>query len=343
MLCDVAGNGKEALIAIARASYDLVLMDLVMPEMDGSTATKLLREREAELSLDRLPVIGVSATISSRQACLAAGMDGCIQKPIGGAELLDIVQTILQPTDERSIPIDVSGSVDDVISVGPVVFNSEIDVPPSFKVLVAEDSEANQMAIKRMLSKQGAEVTVVADGREAVDLVVKQNVRYNLAIFDICMPIMGGVEAMHHIRRSVHIDLPVIALSANVDNVQLQSYLDEGFSMVMTKPLKVSMCREILAKYGHVVSPDPSTCHTALHTPRDSATSTGSRMSGQSALHDPRDSATSIPSRISGTSSSARSSWAGMEDSCPVGRGTSKKQYLVLIVEDNGGITPCGR
>jgi|AntAceMinimDraft_5_1070358.scaffolds.fasta_scaffold02221_2 CheY-like chemotaxis protein len=325
MLCDVAGNGKEALSAIARASYDLVLMDLVMPEMDGSTATKLLREREAELSLDRLPVIGVSATISSRQACIAAGMDGCIQKPIGGAELLDIVQTILQPSDEISIPIDVSESVDDVISVGPVVFNSEIDVPrPSFKVLVAEDSEANQMAIRRMLSKQGAEVTVVADGSEAVDLVVKQNVRYNLAIFDICMPIMGGVEAMHHIRRSLHIDLPVIALSANVDKVQLQSYLDEGFSMVLTKPLKVSMCREILAKYGHVVSPDPSTCQTT-------------------ALHAPRDSATSISSGTSGNSSFARSSWTGMEDSCPVGRSTSTKQYLVLIVEDNGGITPCGR
>jgi CheY-like chemotaxis protein len=309
-------------------------MDLEMPEMDGSTATKLLREREAELSLDRLPVIGVLATINSRQACIAAGMDRCIQKPIGGAELLTIVQTILQPNDERSIPIDVSGSNETMISVDSVVSNSEIDVPPSFKVLIAEDSEANQMAIKRMLSKQGVDVTVVADGSEAVDLVVKQNVRYNLAIFDICMPIMGGVEAIHHIRRSLHIDLPVIALSASVDNVQLQSYLDEGFSMVMTKPLKVSTCLEILAKYGHVVSPD----QIALHAPRDSGASSSSWTSGQTALHVPRDSATSIYPRMS--LSSARSSWTGIEDSCPVGRNTSNKQHLILIVEDNGGITP---
>jgi CheY-like chemotaxis protein len=51
MLCDVAGNGKEALAAIeagASNSYDLVLMDLVMPEMDGATATRILRKKEEE-------------------------------------------------------------------------------------------------------------------------------------------------------------------------------------------------------------------------------------------------------------------------------------------------------
>ena len=77
MLCDVAGNGKEALAEIKRAapSYHLVLMDLVMPELDGATATRFLREKEAEQGWRRLPVIGISATRSNKAACIAAGMD----------------------------------------------------------------------------------------------------------------------------------------------------------------------------------------------------------------------------------------------------------------------------
>jgi CheY-like chemotaxis protein len=58
---------------------------------------------------------------------------------------------------------------------------------PLFKVLVAEDSKANQMALKSMLSKHGVVVTVVADGSEGVDLVVRRGVRFNLALFDINM------------------------------------------------------------------------------------------------------------------------------------------------------------
>jgi len=182
MLCDVAGNGKEALVAIERASFDLVLMDFLMPVMDGSTATKLLREREAELSLHHLPVIGISATLGDERACLAAGMDGIIQKPCRQAEILTIVETFLRPNDDekQSTSEDASNEISNVVS------NVVIEAP-AFNVLVAEDSAANQMAIKRMLSKHGAVVTVVADGHEAVDLIVKKGMRYNLAFFDINM------------------------------------------------------------------------------------------------------------------------------------------------------------
>jgi CheY-like chemotaxis protein len=62
MHCDVAGNGKEALARIEPATYNIVLMNLVMPEMDGTTATRVLRDKEVKEGLRRLPVIGVSAT-----------------------------------------------------------------------------------------------------------------------------------------------------------------------------------------------------------------------------------------------------------------------------------------
>jgi CheY-like chemotaxis protein len=136
-------------------------------------------------------------------------------------------------------------------SVGSAVSDLESEALP-FKVLVAEDSLANQLALKRMLEKLGAVVTVVADGSEAVDLLVTRGVRYNLALFDLQMPILGGVEAMHYVR-DVQIDMPIIAISASVEDAQLQRPIEEGFSMVMIKPMKISTCRDILVKYGHVL------------------------------------------------------------------------------------------
>jgi PAS domain S-box-containing protein len=342
MLCDVAGNGNEALVAIDRTSYDLVLMDLEMPEMDGSTATKLLRDRESELSLDRLPVIGISATTSDNfQACIVAGMDGCMQKPIRQAELLAIINTYLKPNEPDDQKHD-DGLVDEFVSsmstqlqIAPpvwhrpgnlagadssvaaqsIISHCKVEVP-SFKVLVAEDSEANQMAIKRMLSKQGVDVTVVADGSLAVDLVVKQGERYDLAFFDICMPVMGGIEAMHQIRNSA-IDMPIIAISASISSTELQRFYDEGFSMVSIKPLQVTACREILVKYGHILPLGPSKRASALQSP-ESSSATSSTYN-------------SIPDGNSASSMLEEVVVASMD---PAGRDTSVPNYLVLIVDD---------
>jgi len=91
----VVGNGREALAALERESFALVLMDLQMPEMDGFEATSSLRARERFTGI-HTPIIAVTAHAMSgdRDKCLAAGMDAYIAKPIRSLELLEAIESL---------------------------------------------------------------------------------------------------------------------------------------------------------------------------------------------------------------------------------------------------------
>ncbi|MCG3195323.1 MAG: Sensor histidine kinase RcsC [Thermoanaerobaculia bacterium] len=84
-------NGKDAITALTRYSYDLVLMDVQMPEMDGFEATETIRQREG--GMQHIPIIAMTAHAlkGDRERCLSAGMDDYIPKPIRPTDLLAVV------------------------------------------------------------------------------------------------------------------------------------------------------------------------------------------------------------------------------------------------------------
>jgi CheY-like chemotaxis protein len=88
---DVAANGLEALQALERQSYDLILMDIMMPELDGLEATKVIRQR---WPVDGPRIIAVTAYALkySKTMCLDAGMDDYISKPFQIEELAEMVR-----------------------------------------------------------------------------------------------------------------------------------------------------------------------------------------------------------------------------------------------------------
>jgi two-component system, sensor histidine kinase and response regulator len=92
----VASNGLDAVAAAERESYDLVLMDVQMPELDGFDATRRIRDRERTQG-GHLPIIAVTAHAmkGDRERCLAAGMDGYISKPIRAAELHEVIEDVV--------------------------------------------------------------------------------------------------------------------------------------------------------------------------------------------------------------------------------------------------------
>jgi CheY-like chemotaxis protein len=89
----VVGNGREALAALGRQHFDLILMDVQMPEMDGIEATQTIRSPQSSSFDPDVPIIGMTAHAlkEDRERCLEAGMSGYVSKPVGMKELLETV------------------------------------------------------------------------------------------------------------------------------------------------------------------------------------------------------------------------------------------------------------
>ena len=90
----VVSNGREAVELLERSSFDLVLMDVQMPLLDGIAATTLIREREKGTGAHQ-PIVALTAYAvnGDQERCLAAGMDGYLAKPIRPEELDALLQT----------------------------------------------------------------------------------------------------------------------------------------------------------------------------------------------------------------------------------------------------------
>jgi signal transduction histidine kinase/DNA-binding NarL/FixJ family response regulator len=114
----VVGDGSEAIEAFQQADYDLVLMDVQMPMMDGLEATQRLRDLERATNRARMPIIAMTAHAmpGDKQRCLTAGMDGYVAKPIRADELFQEIENTVRsslgakaevrPSDASQVVID---------------------------------------------------------------------------------------------------------------------------------------------------------------------------------------------------------------------------------------------
>jgi two-component system sensor histidine kinase/response regulator len=145
---DLAGNGIEAVAAVARLPYDLVLMDVSMPEMDGIEATRRIRqlpgpERE-------VPVVAMTANVmvGLRQQCLAAGMRDFLAKPIERSRLDAILRLVARGGTETSVLME------EQVQAAPAV---ELSTPnlPVFREVVSQLGEAGVRRLLETLRSDG--------------------------------------------------------------------------------------------------------------------------------------------------------------------------------------------
>ncbi len=100
-------SGREALAALEKESFDVVLMDIQMPEMDGFEATLAIREKEKSTGM-HIPIIAMTADAmkGDQQRCLAAGMDAYISKPVNTEKMFAAVASVLRKNDEAEAASD---------------------------------------------------------------------------------------------------------------------------------------------------------------------------------------------------------------------------------------------
>jgi CheY-like chemotaxis protein len=116
-----AANGREALQAMRGTSFDLVLMDVQMPEMDGIEATAVLRSSE-KVTGGHQPVIAMTALVmkGDRERCLEAGMDGYLSKPIRAQELDEVLDKYLALKYQKMAMSDAAGEKPEAAEPGAV-------------------------------------------------------------------------------------------------------------------------------------------------------------------------------------------------------------------------------
>lgn len=177
---------------------------------------------------------GLGMTISHRLATAMGGEINVSSEVGKGTEFTFKVPVSVATNEQRTQYANLSVSNEDVVLPGPV------------NILVVEDNLINQEVIKEQLTGLGMTVTLVANGKEAVDIVQQQ--AFDLVLMDVQMPVMDGYTATREIRR-LNIPVPIVALTAAAMFEDRQKALASGMNDHLSKPFKEAEILAVISKW----------------------------------------------------------------------------------------------
>lgn len=223
-------------------TYDLILLDDMMPKMSGVETLKHIRE----CVIYDIPVVALTANALSgmKEKYLSSGFDDYLAKPIEKNELYRILLTYLNDKLNKKINKNDIGLNDESESLKPKL-KEEALIKKT--VLVVDDNKINIKIAEKLLSHYDFLVIDSAlSGKEAIEKVRKNN--YDLVFMDIMMPEMDGVETLHKLR-DLGYEKPVVTLTADAVEGSREKYLSEGFSEYLSKPVSTKDMDYIINKY----------------------------------------------------------------------------------------------
>ncbi len=223
-----ASGGKDCLEKVESNKPDVVLMDIVMPGMDGLETTRRLRSSEYGKDLV-IVALSANAFVDNKEECMTAGCNGFISKPVHLAELKSCIYNNApqgnKTTSVKNILVDNTARQASGLS------------PPS-SILIADDNEINRMLLKAQLKDFEESITEAKDGIEAIIWMRKQE--FDLILLDLNMPGLSGQEIMRYMGENpsvVNQSTPVIAVTAYATEKELSSLVTSGFSDYLVKPV----------------------------------------------------------------------------------------------------------
>jgi signal transduction histidine kinase/DNA-binding response OmpR family regulator len=230
-----ASSGVEALRKMAKQNFDIVLLDLQMPEMDGFTLARKIR-RHSQTPLILLSSSG--ETLSEEDAQLFRTQ---ISKPIKHSFLFNALLDILGTEPRQSL------------NIVEKKFDRTMAIKHPLRILLAEDNPVNQQVGLLMLSRLGYTADLAKDGQLALDAAGKTP--YDLILMDIQMPNMNGIDAARLIQQKHGENCPsIFALTAEALEGDKQRFLALGFDGYLSKPLQTKTLQETLLTIDRVTS-----------------------------------------------------------------------------------------
>jgi signal transduction histidine kinase/DNA-binding response OmpR family regulator len=227
----LAANGAEALARLeeaqaAHTSFSLMIVDCLMPEMDGFEVVRQAQQRSV-LAKTAVLMLTSAGQRGDAARCRELGIAACLTKPINQGELLESVQTALGH---------------DVVKggAGPTTYHHLLPEERALNVLLAEDNPVNQLLAQRLLVKQGHSVTVVPTGRKALEALDQRD--FDLVLMDVQMPEMDGFEASAAIRegeKGTGKRIPIIAMTAHAMPGDRERCLAAGMDGYVSKPMSL--------------------------------------------------------------------------------------------------------
>lgn len=227
-----AYDGKEALKLINNNKIDLILLDIMMPEMDGYEVTRIIK---GNIDTKDLPIILVTALNSEedKKRGLDAGADEFITKPINKFEIISRVKSMLKLKQYRD-QIRVRKQTEDPLSIPS--FNRVSVRNCAQSILLVEDNPKDAEIIKQMLTNEPYNLIQVTTGESAIDVAVNEKI--DLILLDLMLPGIDGYKVCQYLKTNSRIpDIQIVMITSLSDLESKVRGLEEGVDEFLVKPI----------------------------------------------------------------------------------------------------------
>ncbi|GAK57486.1 putative two-component system sensor protein [Candidatus Vecturithrix granuli] len=238
----LAKSGKDALQllenAVDKPAYHLILLDLMMPDMDGINTITHIRKNPY---FEDIPIILllVFGREDMMQQARAAGANGFLMKPLKQSSLFETIMELFAHKSLHELPNRTSAGWEDLDLIRHL---------KGAHILLVEDSSVNQHVTVEILKKAMVSVDTVNNGLEALHAIRSR--KYDLVLMDIQMPVMDGYQTTQEIRKDPgNSALPIIAFTAYAMKGDREKCLNIGMNDYLSKPIVIQQLFSTLARW----------------------------------------------------------------------------------------------